>query len=243
MAWCRQATSHYLSQCWPRSLSPYDVTRPQWVNSPPTPPPPPPPGQNGRHFADDIFTCIFVSERFCVLTKFSLYIFIYPDVTMPIVYQSKVLQAHLTLHLSCFEWILVIQNILTEWFREWWIKPASFCNEAVNIEIRCFKSALMKSRHMARLLLVNIHCNVFENFVWKMHVCSFSIFNVLTYWGRVTPQSVNVLTTPVLPLPLKLITFRLLGAKLFSHYQCWFIIWTFGNFTEICVQHKELLFQ
>ena len=33
MAWCRQATSHYLSQCWPRSLSPYDVTRPQWVKS------------------------------------------------------------------------------------------------------------------------------------------------------------------------------------------------------------------
>ena len=31
MAWCRQATSHCLSQCWPRSLSPYDVTRPQWV--------------------------------------------------------------------------------------------------------------------------------------------------------------------------------------------------------------------
>ena len=32
MAWCRQATSHYLSQCWPRSLSPYGVIRPQWVN-------------------------------------------------------------------------------------------------------------------------------------------------------------------------------------------------------------------
>ena len=31
MAWCRQARSHYLSQCWPRSLSPYGVTRPQWV--------------------------------------------------------------------------------------------------------------------------------------------------------------------------------------------------------------------
>ena len=31
MAWCRQATSHYLSQCWPRYLSPYGVTRPQWV--------------------------------------------------------------------------------------------------------------------------------------------------------------------------------------------------------------------
>ena len=32
MAWCRQATSHYLSQCWPRSLSPFGDTRPQWVN-------------------------------------------------------------------------------------------------------------------------------------------------------------------------------------------------------------------
>ena len=33
MAWCRQATSHYLSQCWPRFMSPYGVTRPQWVNN------------------------------------------------------------------------------------------------------------------------------------------------------------------------------------------------------------------
>ena len=32
MAWCRQATSHYLSQCWPRSLPPYGVTRSRWVN-------------------------------------------------------------------------------------------------------------------------------------------------------------------------------------------------------------------
>ena len=30
-AWCRQATSHYLSQCWPRSLMPFDVNRAQWV--------------------------------------------------------------------------------------------------------------------------------------------------------------------------------------------------------------------
>ena len=33
MAWCLQATSLYLSQCWPRSVSPYGVTRPQWVKS------------------------------------------------------------------------------------------------------------------------------------------------------------------------------------------------------------------
>ena len=31
MAGCRQATSHYLRQCWPRSLLPYGVTKPQWV--------------------------------------------------------------------------------------------------------------------------------------------------------------------------------------------------------------------
>ena len=31
MAWCRQATSHYMDQCWTRSLPPYGVTRPQWV--------------------------------------------------------------------------------------------------------------------------------------------------------------------------------------------------------------------
>ena len=34
VAWCRQAKNHYLSQCWPRSISPYGVARPQWVNIP-----------------------------------------------------------------------------------------------------------------------------------------------------------------------------------------------------------------
>ena len=33
MAWCHQAPNHYLSQCWPRSVSPYGITRPQGVNS------------------------------------------------------------------------------------------------------------------------------------------------------------------------------------------------------------------
>ena len=32
MAWCHQATSHYLNQCWPRSMWPNGITRPQWVN-------------------------------------------------------------------------------------------------------------------------------------------------------------------------------------------------------------------
>ena len=33
---------------------------------------PSPPGQNGRHFADDIFICIFVNEKFGILIKISL---------------------------------------------------------------------------------------------------------------------------------------------------------------------------
>ena len=65
MAWCRQATSHYLSQCWPKSLSPYGVPRPQWANSSP-------PGQKGHHFADDILKCIFMNENFFISIQISL---------------------------------------------------------------------------------------------------------------------------------------------------------------------------
>ena len=34
MAWCHQATSHYLSQCWPNFILQYGVTRPQGVKYP-----------------------------------------------------------------------------------------------------------------------------------------------------------------------------------------------------------------
>ena len=33
MAWCLQATSHYLNQCWRRSMSPHGVNGPQRVNT------------------------------------------------------------------------------------------------------------------------------------------------------------------------------------------------------------------
>ena len=33
MPWCRQATSHYMSQCWSRFMLPYGVTSPQYVDS------------------------------------------------------------------------------------------------------------------------------------------------------------------------------------------------------------------
>ena len=31
LSWCRQATSHYLSLCWSRFMSPYGIFRPQWI--------------------------------------------------------------------------------------------------------------------------------------------------------------------------------------------------------------------
>ena len=34
MAWWCKATSHYLSQCWPKSKSPYGITRLIWVKHP-----------------------------------------------------------------------------------------------------------------------------------------------------------------------------------------------------------------
>ena len=60
MAWCHQATSHYLSQCWPRSLSPYGATRPQWVNTLRS-------VQNGKHSAENISKLIFCSKTNIVL--------------------------------------------------------------------------------------------------------------------------------------------------------------------------------
>ena len=65
MAWCHQATSHYLSQCWPRALSLYGITRPQEVNTLR-------PRQNGCHFADNIFKCIFLNENVRISLKISL---------------------------------------------------------------------------------------------------------------------------------------------------------------------------
>ena len=65
MAWCHQTTSHYLSQCWPRSLWPYGVTRPQWFNSSP-------PGQTGHHFSDYNFNRIFLNENDTIPIQISL---------------------------------------------------------------------------------------------------------------------------------------------------------------------------
>ena len=45
-SWCRQTTSHYLSQYWPSSMSPYGITRHNNILRPEL---------HGHHFADKIF--------------------------------------------------------------------------------------------------------------------------------------------------------------------------------------------
>ena len=56
MAWCRQVTSHYLNQCWPRSWIPYGITRPQRANI-----------LRQRHrLAHDIFKYILLYE-YCII--------------------------------------------------------------------------------------------------------------------------------------------------------------------------------
>ena len=63
MAWCRQATSHYLIQWWPRSLSPYGVTMPLWVNTLR-------PRQNGCHCVDAFSDSFSWMNSFLFLSKF-----------------------------------------------------------------------------------------------------------------------------------------------------------------------------
>ena len=62
MAWCRQATSHYLKQSWSRSPTPYGITRPQWVITQRL-------RQILHHFADNIFIYIFLNKNVRISLK------------------------------------------------------------------------------------------------------------------------------------------------------------------------------
>ena len=44
-----------------------------------------PPGQNGRHFADDIFRCIWVNESFVFWLKFHWGLLLWAQFTIPII--------------------------------------------------------------------------------------------------------------------------------------------------------------
>ena len=92
MAWC-QATSHHLNQCWPSFMTPHGITWPQWVQCisserachltatagatilgvlSPLSSYCSSFRQNGSHFADSIFKCIFFNENFWIPIKISL---------------------------------------------------------------------------------------------------------------------------------------------------------------------------
>ena len=64
MACCHQATGHQLNPWWSRPMKPCG-TRPQWVNTLR-------PRQNGHHFADHTFKCIFLKENVKIAIKMSL---------------------------------------------------------------------------------------------------------------------------------------------------------------------------
>ena len=72
MAWCRQAQSHYLSQWWPRSMSPNGVIRPQLVNSLRLVITFGINEQNGEYYAGNIFKRILSHEKFNILIQISL---------------------------------------------------------------------------------------------------------------------------------------------------------------------------
>ena len=64
MVWCHQATNNYMSQCWRSSMLPFGTIGPQWINTLR-------PRQDGRHFPDDIFKCIFLNEDVWISIKIS----------------------------------------------------------------------------------------------------------------------------------------------------------------------------
>ena len=66
----RSKMCSYILKCWSRvyiRVASFVTTLPatNGINSSP-------PGQNGRHFADDIFSCILVNETCCIVNKSSL---------------------------------------------------------------------------------------------------------------------------------------------------------------------------
>ena len=72
MAWYCKATSHFSSQCFPNSISPYGVTRPQWVEAKSrTTINTLRPAQNGWHFADGTLKCSFLIEKFSIRIQIS----------------------------------------------------------------------------------------------------------------------------------------------------------------------------
>ena len=99
MAWCRQAPSHYLSQCWHRYMWPYDVTRPQWVEEIPL-----------FHYCDFMWLKITVKSCNISYTVVGNKIVDHSDVVGASPVDAAPMSAMLQLHLhsqfnTCLQWI------------------------------------------------------------------------------------------------------------------------------------------
>ena len=110
---CLTAPSHYLSQSWPRSLSPYGVTRPQWVNL----------KMNASPYIYDIVNVIV--QYFWILLVLDithtivnvLYVHICL-VNSPIwIHRCCMYVTNMLLHVTVFHWSLIYPE-LTHWGRD-----------------------------------------------------------------------------------------------------------------------------
>ena len=99
MAWCRQATSHYLSHCWPRSMSPNVISRPQWVNSLR-------PVQIGWHFA--VFSKAFIQKETFVFWYIKNH-------------WNLIRQAQLTISHHWLRWWVGAKQLPSHYLNQWWI--------------------------------------------------------------------------------------------------------------------------
>ena len=120
MAWCCQAASHYLSLCWTTSVSPYGITRPQWVNILG-------PRQNGHNFTDNNFKCISLNENAWISIMLSL-----KSVPKgPINYIPTLVQIMALAPTSHYlnQWCLVYWR--PQWVKEKHLRVIPFCSTAI----------------------------------------------------------------------------------------------------------------
>ena len=64
MTWCHLATVHYLRQCWPRSMAPFGVTGPWWLDTLR-------PERNCYHFGGNIFKFVYLTDNGWIEWDFS----------------------------------------------------------------------------------------------------------------------------------------------------------------------------
>ena len=106
----KQATRRYLNQWWLILCIP----RPRWVNTLR-------PGQNGRHFANDIFKRIFWNKNYCISIEISLNPIIqFPIINIPPLVKIMAWRRQATSHFlnqSWPSWLTHICVTRPQWFK------------------------------------------------------------------------------------------------------------------------------